>query len=175
MNDLCQHTESEEQLLIRLDDVLDDYRGKRGVLIPALQVTQNMFGYLPMPAMKKISEKLDEPISRVLGVVTFYSFFSTVPRGKYVIRVCLGTACYVRGAQHVVDNLKEELQIDIDETTADKMFTLEVARCFGACGLAPVISINEDVHKNVAPSQVGKILAHYRNLVKGGMSNEEPQ
>ena len=108
MNDLSHHPE-EEQLLTRLDSALNDYRGKPGALIPALQVTQNMFGYLPMPAMRMISEKLDEPMSRVLGVVTFYSFFSTVPRGKYVIRVCLGTACYVRGGQHVVDSLKEAL------------------------------------------------------------------
>ena len=163
MNNCCQHTESEEQLLIRLDDVLDGYRGKRGALIPALQVTQNMFGYLPMPAMKKISEKLDEPISRVLGVVTFYSFFSTVPRGKYVIRVCLGTACYVRGGQHVVDSLKEALDIDVGQTTADRMFTLEVARCFGACGLAPILMVNEEVHPHVNPTKVDEILALYRN------------
>jgi NADH:ubiquinone oxidoreductase subunit E len=122
-----------------------------------------MFGYLPMPAMKIISEKLDEPMSRVLGVVTFYSFFSTVPRGKYVIRVCLGTACYVRGGQHVVDSLKEALHIDIGQTTADNMFSLEIARCFGACGLAPILMVNEDVHSHVDPAKIDEILALYRN------------
>ncbi len=163
MSELCQHTESEEQLLICLDEILGGYRGKSGALIPALQTTQNLFGYLPMPAMKMISEKLDEPMSRVLGVVTFYSFFSTIPRGKYVIRVCLGTACYVLGGQHVVDKLKEALDIDIGQTTADKMFTLEVARCFGACGLAPIFTVNEDVYPHIQPEKVGAILASYRN------------
>jgi NADH:ubiquinone oxidoreductase subunit E len=163
MTDLCQHTESEEKLLTHLDNVLDDYCGKSGALIPALQVTQNMFGYLPMPAMKMISAKLDEPMSRVLGVVTFYSFFSTVPRGKYVIRVCLGTACYVRGGKNVVESLKRALDIDIGHTTTDRMFSLEVARCFGACGLAPIIMVNEDVHPHVRPAEVDKILAQYRS------------
>lgn len=163
MDNHFQHTESEEKLLHRLDDVLDGYRDKPGALIPALQVAQNMFGYLPMPAMKMISEKLDEPMSRVLGVVTFYSFFSTIPRGKYVIRVCLGTACYVLGGQHVVKSLKEALDIDIGQTTADRMFSLEIARCFGACGLAPIFMVNEDVHPHVKPEKVDEILALYRN------------
>ncbi len=162
MNNHCQHTESEEQLLIRLDDMLDGYYGKPGALIPALQITQNMFGYLPKPAMQMISNKLDESMSKVLGVVTFYSFFSTVPRGKYVIRVCLGTACYVLGGKNVVESLKQALDVDIGQTTSDRIFSLEVARCFGACGLAPIIMVNEDVHPHVKPTEVDKILARYK-------------
>lgn len=163
MNDLCQHTESEEQLLIRLDDVLTDYRGKRGALIPALQITQNLFGYIPKPAMQMISDKLDEPMSRVLGVVTFYSFFSTVPRGKHIIRVCLGTACYVRGGKDVLEKLKKVLNIDVGQTTADRIFSLEVARCFGACGLSPVIMVDDNIHQRVKAAKLGEILALYRN------------
>ncbi len=175
MNALCQHTESEEQLLSRLDDVLTDYRSTPGALIPALQIAQNLFGYIPKPAIQMISEKLDESMSKVLGVVTFYSFFSTVPRGKHVIRVCLGTACYVRGGKDVLDKLKKVLDIDIGQTTTDRMFSLEIARCFGACGLAPVIIVNEDVHKRVKPTRVGEILTQYRNIAKGEMSDERFQ
>jgi len=163
MNDLCQHTESEEQLLIRLDDVLNDYYGKPGALIPALQITQNLFGYIPKPAMQMISARLDEPMSKVLGVVTFYSFFSTVPRGKHIIRVCLGTACYVRGGKDVLEKLKKVLNIDIGQTTTDKMFSLEIARCFGACGLSPVIMVDENIHQRVKAAKIGEILALYRN------------
>jgi NADH:ubiquinone oxidoreductase subunit E len=163
MNNCCQHTESEEQLLLRLDDVLNDYRGKRGALIPALQIAQNLFGYIPKPVMQMISEKLDEPMSRVLGVVTFYSFFSTVPRGKHVIRVCLGTACYVRGGKDVLEKLKKVLNVDVGGTTEDRMFSLEVARCFGACGLSPVIMVDENIHQRVKAAKIGEILALYGN------------
>jgi NADH:ubiquinone oxidoreductase subunit E len=175
MNTNCQHTESEEQLLVRLDDILTTYRDMPGALIPALQSAQKIFGYLPHPAMKMISEKLDEPMHRVLGVVTFYSFFSTVPRGKYVIRVCLGTACYVRGGKDVLEKLKKSLDIDVGQTTADRMFSLEKGRCFGACGLAPVIIVNDGVHKRVKPAKVGEILRQYRSIAQGGISDERYQ
>jgi NADH:ubiquinone oxidoreductase subunit E len=163
MNEASLQTYSEEELFAHFTNALEAYRDKPGALIPALQAAQNVFGYIPKPAMELISHTLDEPMSRVLGVITFYSFFSTVPRGKYVIRVCLGTACYVRGGQHVVDSLKEALHIEVDQTTEDKMFSLEVARCFGACGLAPILMVNEDVHPYVNPAKVDEILAQYRN------------
>ena len=95
------------------------------------------------------------------GVVSFYSFFSTTPRGKYMVRACLGTACYVRGGKDVLDSLKNELGIDVGETTEDQLFSLDVGRCFGACGLAPVIMINDDVHQRVKPSKIGEIIAAY--------------
>lgn len=153
---------SEEELLERLDEVLEDYRGKPGTLIPVLQIAQGIFGYLPEVALKRICLALDISYSEVAGVVGFYSFFSTEPRGKHLIRVCLGTACYVRGGKKVLDALKHNLGVDVGQTTEDKLFTLEVARCFGACGLAPVIFIDDEVYKRIRPLKVGEILDRYR-------------
>lgn len=158
----CNNNISEDELLLQLDEVLTDYIDQPGSLIPAMQVAQTMFGYLPESALKKISKTLNKPYSEVAGVVSFYSFFSTVPRGKYLIRVCLGTACYVRGGKDVLSALKDELDIDIGQTTEDRMFSLDVGRCFGACGLAPVIMINDDVHQRVKPAKVYEILNEYK-------------
>jgi NADH:ubiquinone oxidoreductase subunit E len=153
---------SEEQMLEQLEDVLTEYREKPGALIPILQTAQTMFGYLPQKALRRISTVLDKPFSEVAGVVGFYSFFSTVPRGKYLVRVCLGTACYVRGGKQVLDAIKKLLAIDIGETTPDRLFSLEIGRCFGACGLAPVIMVNDDVHQRVKPSKLNDLLNTYR-------------
>jgi len=153
---------SEEELLVQLDDVLRQYVGVPGALMPVLQIAQAMFGYLPETAIKKISLALDKPYSEVAGVVTFYSYFSTVPRGKHLVRVCLGTACYVRGGKEVLEGLRNALRIEVGETTADRLFSLEVGRCFGACGLAPVIMIDDDVHQRVRPAKIAKILDRYR-------------
>lgn len=158
----CQEP-TEEELYSVLDDVLEEYRDKPGALIPVLQITQKMFGYLPVDALKKIALKMNKPYSEVAGVVSFYSFFSTVPRGKYVVRVCLGTACYVRGGKEVLNSLKKELKIDVGETTDDRLFSVDVGRCFGACGLAPVIMVNDDVHQRVKPEGISAILKEYRN------------
>jgi len=152
---------SEEELLARLDEVIVGYKDKPGALIPVLQLAQGIFGYLPEVALKHIALKLNKPYSEVAGVVGFYSFFSTVPRGKHVIRVCLGTACYVRGGVAVLDALRKDLTIDVGGTTDDRNFSLEVGRCFGACGLAPVIMIDDDVHHRVKPKRVGAILEQY--------------
>lgn len=161
----CQQSvPTEEELYLILDDVLVDYKDKPGALIPVLQITQKMFGYLPKEALKKISLKMNVPYSEVAGVVSFYSFFSTFPRGKYMVRVCLGTACYVRGGKDVLSALKKELKIDVGETTDDRMFSLDVGRCFGACGLAPVIMINDNVHQKVKSDKINILLNDYRNL-----------
>ena len=128
-----------------------------------LQQAQGIFGYLPEVALKRIAKGLAKPYSEVAGVVSFYSFFSTVPRGKHLIRVCLGTACYVRGGLAVLDAIRDRLGIDVGETTEDRQFSLEVARCFGACGLAPAVSIDEDVHRRVRVSQVAQILSRYND------------
>jgi NADH:ubiquinone oxidoreductase subunit E len=152
---------SEEELLSRLDEVIERYKDKPGSLIPVLQYAQAIFGYLPEVALKQIALGLKKPYSEVAGVVSFYSFFSTVPRGKHIIRVCLGTACYVRGGLQVLDAIKEKLCIDVGETTEDRMFSLEVARCFGACGLAPAVSIDDEVHRRVRATRVGQMLAQY--------------
>ncbi len=164
----------ETQLLAQLDEMLVDYTDKPGGLIPALQLCQKMFGYLPKIALVRISEAFDKPYSEVAGVVSFYSFFSTVPRGKYTVRVCLGTACYVRGGKSVLDAFKKELAIDVGETTADRTFSLDVGRCFGACGLAPVIMINDDVHQRVKPTKVGEILAQYATQSDDEAETDEP-
>jgi len=145
-----------------LAQVIKEYQGKPGALIPVLQIAQTLFGYLPPDVLRTISEQLNEPYSRVYGVVTFYSFFSQVPRGKYLIRVCLGTACYVRGGKAVLSALEQELEITVGQTTEDRTFTLDVGRCFGACGLAPAMMINDDVHQFVKPEQIKDILAQYR-------------
>jgi NADH:ubiquinone oxidoreductase subunit E len=158
----CGEQASEAELLARLDTVLAEYKGKPGGLIPVLQIAQGIFGYLPEVALKKVALGLNKSYSEVAGVVSFYSFFTTVPRGKHLIRVCLGTACYVRGGNNVLGALKQKLGIDVGETTADKMFSLEIARCFGACGLAPVITVDEEVHHRVKPSKVNVILDQYR-------------
>jgi NADH:ubiquinone oxidoreductase subunit E len=157
----CGARGNEKTHLKRLDKVLDEYKTKAGALIPVLQITQGIFGYLPEVALKRISLALDKPYSEVAGVVSFYSFFSTVPRGEHVVRVCLGTACYVRGGKQVLDAIKKALAIDVGETTPDRKFTLEVARCFGACGLAPALAVGDDIHQRVKPAKVGDILRRY--------------
>ena len=159
----CMSEISEEDMLSRLDGILDDYKQVDGALIPVLQIAQNMFGYLPEVVLKRISLKLNKPYSEVAGVVSFYSFFSTVPRGKYLVRVCLGTACYVRGGKEVLVAIRKELGIDVSQTTEDRLFSLDVGRCFGACGLAPVIMINDDVHQRVKPVKIAELLDTYRN------------
>jgi NADH:ubiquinone oxidoreductase subunit E len=162
----CSQSTSEEELLRRVDQILQDYKGKAGALIPVLQITQGIMGYLPESALRRIAKGLDKSYSEVAGVVGFYSFFSTKPRGKHLIRVCLGTACYVRGGNLVLDGLKKELGIDVGDTSEDRLFTLEVARCFGACGLAPAIMIDDDVHHRVKPRKVNEILQKYRDAAE---------
>ncbi len=152
---------SVEQAIEILDGIIDDWSGKEGALIPVLQSAQNLLGYLPKEIMVHISEKLNIPLSQVTGVVSFYSWFSTVPRGKHLVRVCLGTACYVRGGQEVLSAMKNALGIDVGETTEDRQFSLEVGRCFGACGLAPVVMIDEDTHQRVKPSKIKELLSAY--------------
>lgn len=158
----CAEEVSEEELFRRLDEIIKEYRGKPGALVPVLQITQTIFGYLPEQALKRIALKLGKSYSEVAGVVSFYSFFSTKPRGKHLIRVCLGTACYVRGGKQVLDVLKKALDIDVGDTTEDALFTLEVARCFGACGLAPAMCIDEEVYKRVRPTKIREILKRYQ-------------
>jgi len=157
----CGTEVSEDKLLARLEEVLEEYKDKPGGLIPVLQIAQGIFGYLPEVALKRISTVLHKPYSEVAGVVGFYSFFSTKPRGKHLIRVCLGTACYVRGGKNVLNALKRELKVDVGDTTEDRNFTLEVARCFGACGLGPVVTIDDNVHQRVKPLKVRELLTKY--------------
>lgn len=166
----CCAEPSEEEMLARLDEVIQEYKDKPGALIPMLQIAQRLFGYLPEKVLKRISSALGKPYSEVAGVVGFYSFFSTHPRGKHMIRVCLGTACYVRGGKQVLEAIKKELEIDVGQTTADRTFSLDVARCFGACGLAPAMMIDDTVFQRVKPVKIPELLAPYKQQaeVKGG-------
>ncbi len=163
--DACTCAESagqdEAALMGRLEEVLAEQKDRPGGLIPALQMAQAIFGYLPEAAMRRIADAFGKPYSEVAGVVSFYSFFSTVPRGKYVVRVCLGTACYVRGGNEVLRAVKEKLGIDVGGTTDDRRYSLEVGRCFGACGMAPVLMVNDDLHQRVKPAKIGELLQAY--------------
>jgi len=154
----CSGEASEADLYARLDEVIGEYRDKPGGLIPALQTAQSIFGYLPEAVIRKIADGFGKTVSEVAGVVTFYSFFTLNPRGKYLVRVCLGTACYVRGGKEVLDAFKKKLEIDVGETTPDRQFSLEVGRCFGACGMAPVVMVNETVYQRVKPARVGEMV-----------------
>ncbi|HKK83194.1 MAG TPA: NAD(P)H-dependent oxidoreductase subunit E [Atribacterota bacterium] len=153
-------TESEKYAL--LDDVIRDYDKKESNLIQILHIGQVIFGCLPLEVQIFIAERMDLPLSKVSGVVTFYSYFSLEPKGDYIISVCLGTACYVRGGKQIMEKLKELLCIDVGETTGDMKFTLEVVRCMGACGLAPAIRINDKVYKRVNPNKLKQILDQYK-------------
>lgn len=155
----CDH--SEKALLKQIGELSAEYKGKEGSLIQVLHIAQGIYGYLPLSVQRVIADSLDISLAEVSGVVTFYSFFSTQPRGEHTIRVCLGTACYVRGGKKIVERLKDILNVEIGGTTADRRFTFEVARCIGACGLAPAMSIDNQVYKQVNPDKLEQILERY--------------
>ena len=145
----------------KLDGILQKYQGAKGSLIPVLQEVQNAYGYLPKDVMENMAEKMDIPISQIYGVATFYSQFHLKPRGKNIIRVCQGTACHVRGAKAILQELEDELKIKAGETTPDLLFTLETVACIGACGLAPVLMINDNTYGRLTPESILGILAKY--------------
>ncbi|NLN39407.1 MAG: NAD(P)H-dependent oxidoreductase subunit E [Smithella sp.] len=145
----------------KLDSIIEKHKGQAGGLIPVLEEAQVCLEYLPLSVQKRIAAGLNLPLSRIYGVVTFYSFFTMTPRGKYTIRVCLGTACYVRGGKELTDALEKQFGIKDGETTADRLFTLESVRCLGACGLGPVVVVNEDVHGRVKPAKIKDVLSQY--------------
>ena len=146
----------------RLRKVIDAHKGQPGATMPVLQAAQEIFGYLPEEVQIMVAEGLDIPLSEIYGVASFYSFFSLNPKGKYQISVCLGTACYVKGSGDVYAKLQEKLGIGSGECTPDGEFSLEACRCIGACGLAPVMTINEDVYGRLVPDDIEGILAKYR-------------
>lgn len=149
--------EQEEQLR----QVIAAHKGQKGALMPVLQQAQEIYGYLPIEVQQIISDEMQIPMSKIFGVVTFYSFYSLYPKGKYKISVCLGTACYVKGSGQVYDKLQQLLGISGGECTSDGKFSLEACRCVGACGLAPVMMVNDDVHGRLTPDAVEKILEIY--------------
>ena len=149
------------QQLEQIENVIDLYQAKESNLIQILHASQQLYGYLPLEVQEFIAKKMNIPVSQVSGVVTFYSFFSTTPRGEHTILVCMGTACYVRGGKKLVEELQKILSIGIGDTTEDGKFTLEIARCIGACGLAPALMIDNVVYKQVNPNKLKSILAKY--------------
>lgn len=150
-----------QEQISKLDAIIEKYKGKAGGLIPVLEEAQICLEYLPLSVQKRIAAGLELPLSRVYGVVTFYSFFTMTPRGKHTIRVCLGTACYVRGGKALTEALEKQFGIKEGETTPDRMFTLESVRCLGACGLGPVVVVGEDVHGRIKPGKLKEMLSQY--------------
>ena len=158
--------EDTRELDARLEEIIHEYSDRAGALIPVLQVAQSLYGYLPQRVLKRIALGLGKSYSLVAGVVGFYSYFTTVPRGRHLIRVCLGTACYVRGGRLVLQALRDELGVDVGGTTPDGLFSLAVGRCFGACGLAPTIMIDDQVYQRVKAARVRDILDIYRDSAR---------
>jgi NADH:ubiquinone oxidoreductase subunit E len=146
----------------KIDQVIDKYKNRQGVLIPVLKEAQDICGYLPKKVQHRIAQGLQLPASQVYGVVSFYAFFTTTPRGKHIIRVCLGTACYVRGSKQILDNLQRELHVEVGGVTQDRKFSLEAVRCLGACGLAPVIVVGNDTYGMITPGKAIEIVNSYR-------------
>lgn len=149
--------EQEAQLI----QIIDEHKDEKGALMPILQKAQDIYGYLPVEVQKIISDRTGIPLEKIYGVVTFYAQFSLYPKGEYKISVCLGTACYVKGSGDIYDKLQEKLGIAGGECTADGKFSLEACRCIGACGLAPVLTVNEDVYGRLTVDDVDSILAKY--------------
>ncbi|MGQ9507926.1 MAG: NADH-quinone oxidoreductase subunit NuoE family protein [Thermodesulfobacteriota bacterium] len=144
-----------------IDEVISRYRGRHGGLIPVLKEVQDICGYLPRRVQHRIAEGLNLSPSQVYGVVSFYAFFTTLPRGRHVIRVCMGTACYVRGAREILDNLQRQLGVEVGGMTKDRKFSLEAVRCLGACGLAPVVAIGQETFGMLDPKKAVEVLRNY--------------
>ncbi len=145
----------------KIDAIIEKYRDKPGSLIPVLQQAQDVCGYLPHAVQRHIAKGLMMSPSVVFGVATFYSFFTLVPRGKHVIRVCLGTACYVKRSEEILEKIKDELDLEVGEITRDRKYSLEAVRCLGACGLAPVVVVGQDTYGDVAATKVMEIINKY--------------
>ena len=150
-----------EQGFRELEEFIDKLETKEGSLIAVLHKAQNIFGYLPKEVQEFIAEHLDESLAHVYGVVSFYSYFTMVPKGEHPISVCMGTACYVRGADKVLEEFQNRLKIKSGETTLDGKFSIDALRCVGACGIAPVVLVGEKVYKKVEQKDVAKIISEY--------------
>jgi len=156
---------TKEELLKELEEYIENhgYDGKGDVLIQVLHKAQELFGYLPADVLELISDRLNVPLSKIYGVVTFYNFFSTRPKGKHQIKVCLGTACYVKGADRILERFLEELKVGLDEPTSDGLFSVHAVRCLGACSMAPVVMVDDkDFYGRLTPDVVPRIISKYR-------------
>ena len=146
----------------KIEEICDRYTDEKTPLMMILSDIQNEYGYIPLEVQEIVSKKTGISVAEIYGVVTFYSFFSLTPKGKYVIGCCLGTACYVKGAQRVIDKFSEILNIGPGETTEDGLFTLDALRCIGACGIAPAVTINGKVYPKMDPAQVPEVIESYK-------------
>ena len=153
---------SKKSEFAELKEYIDSVKNSQGVTMQILQKAQGIFGYLPLEVQQFISEETNIPLADIYGVVTFYTQFSTEEKGKHKIGVCLGTACYVKGSQEIMDKLAEELNVKVGKTTEDRLFTLEATRCLGCCGLAPVMMIDDDVYGKMEPKKIKDILKKYQ-------------
>lgn len=145
----------------KLREVIKNHQDEQGAVIPVLHEAQDIYGYLPIEVQKIISEGLNVPLAEIYGIVTFYAQFSLYPKGEYEIGVCLGTACYVKGSGVILEKIKERLGIDVGECSADGKFSLTATRCIGACGLAPVLTVNDAVYGRLTPADLDDIFAKY--------------
>ena len=155
----CENNEKNKKLL----EIINKYKSDKSNLIQVLHEAQDLYGYLPLDVQKEISINMDIPMAEIYGVVTFYSRFSLEPKGKYNIAVCLGTACHVKGSSNILSKIKEKLGIDVGQITPDGKFSLEATRCIGACGLAPVFTVNEEVYGKATVEMADKIINEYIN------------
>lgn len=155
----CGNNPKDEEM----NSILEKYSKDKSNLIQILNEVQENYGYIPKYSQISISEYLDIPLAEIYVVITFYARFTLKPKGKYNIAVCLGTACFVKGSEKVLDKAKEILKIDVGETTEDGKFSLEATRCIGACGLAPVFTVNEEVYGKATPELMEKVIAEYKN------------
>jgi NADH-quinone oxidoreductase E subunit len=151
------------ELFDQLKAVIEEHKNEKGPLMPVMHKAQEIFGYPPIEVQNFIAEELNIPLTDVYGVATFYSQFTLEPKGQYNIGVCMGTACYVRGSQQILDKLKDELHVEVGRTTEDGKFTLNATRCLGACGLAPVLMINDDVYGRLVPEDIPDIIKKYKD------------
>lgn len=147
-----------------LDAVIEQWKDEPGGLLPIMQHAQEIIGCVDEEVQKYISDKTGAPVSTIYGIATFYSLFTLEPNGKYTIGLCLGTACYVRGSQAVIDELQKQLNVEVGHTTPDGTFTLTATRCIGCCGLAPAMMINDEVYGRLKPAEVAGILEKYRSM-----------
>ncbi len=166
---MASTTMTDEARYEELDRYIADLPDHKGSLIQVLHVAQDLFGYLPQDVQMHVARKLALPAAKVYGVVTFYSFFNTEPRGTYTVSVCLGTACFVRGSEEILKEFEKQLKVKSDQTTPDNLFTLTTIRCVGACGLAPVVMVNDRVYGRVTAKDVASIIDDC--MAKGGSEN----
>jgi NADH:ubiquinone oxidoreductase subunit E len=157
--------DKKQELREFIDSVKDKEHGD-SYLVAVLHKTQELYGYVPREMMDDIAHQMKIPTAHIWGVATFYHYFNLTPPGKYVVSVCLGTACYVKGAQQVLEAIKEELKIDFGQITEDKLFSLQPARCLGACGIAPVVMVGEKIHGEMTPQKAVELLNQYRKTAQ---------